>query len=111
MINSMKFRARETTENCCIVMKPTGGLSAQELHHAALRSGLLALEYHFVVQKNGEIETGREESSVAGHTLANPDVSLYILVDTEGKLTDAQKVALRQLKETIKQQYPSIKMR
>lgn len=106
----MKFKVRPSTVFLYIHCRNTGGLSAPELHREARKAGKLAIDYHYVVQENGLVEQGREPYVVAGYSLENCNTSVYVLVDTgeDGKISDSQKVALRDLKESITATYPNI---
>lgn len=108
----MKFRPRETTDYLYIHLKDTGGLTVKELHREARRAGMLSIDYHYVVQRNGDVETGREPYVIAGHRCENAETSIYILVDQgeKGKLTDSQKVSLQELLESLKGEYPGVEV-
>jgi len=107
----MKFRIREATEFLYVHVQDTGGLSVQELQREARRKGLLGFGYHYVIQQDGTVEHGRKPYEVAGHDFENPNVSVYVLVDSEtGELTDAQKVSLRDLISSLQGEYQRIKV-
>lgn len=107
----MKFRIREATEFLYVHVQDIGGLSVLELQREARRAGLLGFGYHYVIQKDGTVEQGRKPYEVAGHDFENPNVSVYVLVDSLGNLTDAQKAALRDLKSSLQGEYPRIEVR
>lgn len=106
----MKFKLRPSTDFLYIHLKDTGGLTVPELHREARKTGKLDIGYHHVIQKNGVVEQGRAQDEVAGYDLENCDRSIYVLVDCgeNNKLTDAQKVSLQDLKDSIIATYPDI---
>lgn len=112
----MKFRIRKSTNILQIHLKDTQGKTAQELQREAILDGQLSLGYHYVVLKDGLVEQGREPYAVAGCDLAgrimeNPDNSICVLVDARmGRMTDAQRVSLADLKASIGAEYPNIKI-
>jgi hypothetical protein len=107
----VKFRARKSTDFLYIHLKNTGGLSVPELRRAARKVGKLDVDYHYVVQENGVVEQGREQYVVAGYEFENSENSIYVLVDTgdDDRLSDAQKVALQDLMDSIYATYPNVK--
>lgn len=107
----MKFRTRKTTDFLYIHLRNTGGLTVPELRREARRAGKLDIDYHYVVQDNGAVEQGREQYVVAGYEFENSENSIYILVDVseKQKLSDAQKVSLQELMDSIYATYPNIK--
>ena len=108
----MKFKIRESTDYLYVHKRDTGGLTVPELRRVARKEGKLDIDYHYVVQDTGSVEQGRDEYVVAGHELENNDRSIYVLVDVgdRGRLSDAQKVALRDLISSIQGTYPDIKV-
>ena len=108
----MKFIVREKTDHLNILFQDTGGLSAQELHREARRTGKFAVDFHYVVQRNGIVEAGREPYVVAGAPFENSKTSVCILVDVgeTGKMTDSQKVGLKDLLSGLKGTYPGVKV-
>jgi hypothetical protein len=116
----MKFRIRKSTDILYIHLIDTQGKTTMELQREVRRKGQLALGYHYVVQREGLVEQGREPYAVAGYDLANqeslenPETSIHILVDakkgTRKPLTDVQKVALGDLKESILGEFPHIQI-
>lgn len=105
----MKFKLRPSTDFLYVQLRDTGGLSVPELQREARKAGKFDCGYHYVVQKNGVVEQGREPYVVAGYDFENCDNSVYVLVDVADKLTDSQKVSLRDLMESITATYPEIK--
>jgi N-acetyl-anhydromuramyl-L-alanine amidase AmpD len=108
----MKFKVREDTRFLNIYKENTEGLTTQELFIVARRAGSFSVDYHYLIQRDGNVEEGREPSVVAGFTYDSTRQAIVILVDASeaNKLTDAQKVSLRDLKESISATYPDIKI-
>lgn len=108
----MKFRERKTTNFLYIHFKDTDGLSLTELYREARRIGKLDIDYHYVIQGSGIVEEGRPNYVVAGNDLENSQEAIYVLVDmsTNGKLTDAQKLSLRELLDILKYEHPGVEI-
>lgn len=106
----MKFKTRPSTDFLYLCFQDTGSLSVPELRRVARKAGKLDIDYHYVLQENGVVEQGREPYVVAGYELENCDRSIYVLIDcgTNGKLTDSQKVSLKDLQDSIIATYPDI---
>jgi N-acetylmuramoyl-L-alanine amidase len=108
----MRFKLREGTIALHIFKEDTEGLSVQELYRIARRSGEFNVGFHYLIQRDGNVEEGRDSSVVAGFDYDLTRKAIVIVIDAgeTGKLSDAQKVALRDLKESISATYPSIKI-
>ncbi|MDT8900626.1 hypothetical protein [Anaeroselena agilis] len=109
----MKFRVREATDFLYLVFADIGGLSAAELHRNARRAAKFGIDYHYVVQRNGLVEAGRDPAAVAGGDLENNKTAVYVLVDggPKGKPTDAQQVGLKKLLEELQKAHPQAKLK
>lgn len=108
----MKFKLREGTKTLRIFKEDTEGLTVQELFRGARRLGNFDVDFHYLIQRDGNVEEGRESSVVAGYYYDATRESIVILVDAcdTNKMTDSQKVSLRDLKGSIKATYPDIKI-
>lgn len=107
----MKFRERKSTDFLYIHLRDTDGLTLKELHVAARRSGKLTVDYHYIVQENGDVEEGRSRYEIAGNQLENHENSIYILVDSgdQGILSDAQRLSLHELMDSLHDEFPNMK--
>lgn len=109
----MKFRKRKKTEYLYVKRVNTEGMSVESLRRQARRVGKLDVDFHYLVQANGDIETGRDFEVIAGYELANAEESIYIFVDigNAAKPSDAQKVPLQNLIRKILQENDSIDLK
>lgn len=107
----MKLRNRATTQFRYVVKKSTNGKTVAELKREARQQGNLTIDYHYIIQRDGSIETGRDINEIAGNTLPDFDTAIYIQLDAKKNVTDAQRFALIGLTETIRAAYPGIECR
>ena len=78
------------------------------------RGWKFGIGYHYVIRRDGTIEPGRPEWMVGAHCLNHNAHSICICyeggLDIRGKEADtrtpAQKIAMRQLLEELRQRYP-----
>ena len=99
----------------CSAVRPDQQSSAAQIdtwHHQ--RGFHLGIGYHYVVRRDGSVETGRPEYLVGAHCLNHNAHSIGICyeggLDIRGQpddtRTEAQKVSLRTLLEDLHRRYP-----
>ena len=103
----MKFKTRVNTAFIYIHPVETGGMSAHELRIEAKRRGELELEGHYYLQKDGEVEEGREPYAEAHYDLENYKESIHIFVNAKSfkTLSDALQFSLDQLLSSLLGEY------
>lgn len=97
----IKFKTRETTE--CIRLhfdNSMDKLTNEEIKLKQLKKGKLNLGYHYILRKNGDLVEGIDDRYFADYELDGYKTSIYVLV-TADKLTDAQKITLKTLKDKL----------
>lgn len=100
----MKFKKRLETLRIYLVIKDLQDATMSTLYKKARRDGNFDTGYHFVLFNNGLMEADRPIDCVADCNFENSESSIYILVDSKGKLSDSQKLALRDFMKS----YPDI---
>ena len=99
----------------CSAVRPGQTSSAAQIDTWHRRQGWkLGIGYHYVVRRDGQIETGRPEWLVGAHCQNHNSHSIGVCyeggLDIRGKpadtRTEAQKEALRRLLTTLKERYP-----
>lgn len=98
----MEFKQRLTTTAIRLVKQNLNGLDKEALYKKARRQGEFDTGYHFIIHNDGTLEVDRPVDAVAQWDFEGYETSLYVLVDTIGKLSDAQRLVLR----SITDQYP-----
>lgn len=100
----------------CTATKAGRNVDAKEIDRWHKIRGFKCIGYHFVVKLDGTIEAGRSISEVGAHCKGKNYHSIGVVyvggLDENGKpadtRTDAQKVALRALLQTLCILYPTI---
>lgn len=104
----MKLRSRTETKFCHVEKRETKGKSLEVLKREARQVGEITVDFHYLIQRDGTIEAGREINEIAGNTLPDYDTAIYIFADAKIRLTDAQKCAIYSLYDTLESEYPGI---
>lgn len=108
MTTNLQFKKRTCTDWLYIIKKPLGGASKDALVNAARRLGEFDTGYHYIIQNDGTIEKDRDEQAVAQWDFTDNTTSIYVLCDTTGNLTDAQRITIADLSRTLVKTYPHI---
>ena len=98
----------------CSAVRPGQQSSAREIDLWHRGKGYKSIGYHFVVRRDGTVETGRNLEEVGAHCQGHNRHSIGICyeggLDASGKpadtRTEAQKRALRLLLERLHKQFP-----
>ena len=99
----------------CSAVRPGQTSSAAQIDTWHRRQGWkLGIGYHYVVRRDGQIETGRPEWLVGAHCQNHNSHSIGVCyeggLDIRGQpadtRTEAQKEALRRLLKALKERYP-----
>lgn len=98
----------------CSAVRPNQTSSAKEIDLWHRKRGWSGIGYHYVVRRDGTIETGRPEAKVGAHCLNHNKYSIGVCyeggLDADGKAADTrtneQKVALLRLLRELKSRYP-----
>ena len=99
----------------CSAVKPDQTSSAAQIDTWHRERGFhLGIGYHYVIRRNGEIETGRPESVIGAHCVNHNRHSIGVCyeggLDIRGQPADTrtaeQKAAMRQLLEDLHRRYP-----
>ena len=98
----------------CSAVRPNQCSSAADIDRWHRARGFNSIGYHFVVRRDGSIETGRPMEKVGAHCLNRNAHSIGICyeggLDANGKPADTrtpqQKEALRKLLQQLHKQFP-----
>lgn len=102
----MKFKKRLTTTSIRLVKQDLKGLDKEALYKKARRLGEFDTGYHFIIHNDGTVEIDRPVDAVAQWDFEGYETSLYVLMDTTGKISDAQRLVLK----NITDQYPDAQL-
>ncbi|WP_054058882.1 peptidoglycan recognition protein family protein [Pseudomonas asplenii] len=103
----------------CSATKPTMDIGLREIRQWHVQQGWLDVGYHFIIRRNGQVETGRPQDVVGSHVKGHNSDSIGIClvggIDSAGKpednFTDAQWTALDGLVwEASKVWYPEARI-
>lgn len=98
----------------CSAVRPDQTSSAKEIDAWHRRLGWKGIGYHYVVRRDGTIETGRPEAQVGAHCSGHNKHSIGVCyeggLDANGMpadtRTEVQKAALHRLVAELHQRYP-----
>lgn len=111
------FKERKETKYIivhCSATKPSVDWGVREVRQSHLQRGFMDIGYHYVIKRNGDIETGRVKSQIGAHCKGLNDVSLGICLiggvdnggEPEANFTGAQMKSLKQLLMMVQVDYP-----
>lgn len=98
----------------CSASKASMDIGAKEINQWHRQRGFVGIGYHFVIRRNGSVETGRPVDTVGAHVEGYNSRSVGICLvgglDEHGKsennFTPAQFDALRELVRSLRSKYP-----
>jgi len=102
----------------CSATRPTHDIGVKEITHWHVQRGFDTVGYHYVIRRNGTVETGRPETAVGAHVKGHNSRSIGICLagglDAGGKpantFTAAQFAALGQLLDDLRKRYPDARI-
>jgi N-acetylmuramoyl-L-alanine amidase len=112
-MSRVQFSNRKSTKHIvvhCAATKPSMNIGAKEIGQWHQQKGWLAIGYHYVIRRDGQLEIGRPREALGSHVRGHNDSSLGIClvggIDDQGKpednFTAAQKVTLNGLLKELK---------
>ena len=100
----------------CSAVKPdqTSSVAQIDRYHREEKHWKFGIGYHYVIRRNGEIESGRPEWMIGAHCVNHNAHSIGVCyeggLDIRGQPADTrtaeQKVAMRRLLEDLHRRYP-----
>lgn len=114
----VQFKPRQSTDAIfvhCSATKATQDVGVREIRQWHKEQGWLDVGYHYIIRRDGTIETGRDEGSVGSHARGYNSTSIGVClvggIDANGKpeanFTGAQMVSLSNLLSELKARYPA----
>ena len=102
----------------CSATRATMDVGVREITQWHIQRGFDTVGYHYVIRRNGELESGRPESAIGAHVKAHNANSVGIClvggVDAHNKpesnFTQAQFLTLELLLEELKSRYPQARI-
>lgn len=118
----VQFQPRRSTDYImihCSATKPTMNIGVREIRQWHKEKGWLDVGYHFIIKRDGTLETGRPADVVGAHVEGYNSVSVGVClvggIDDKGKpqanFTPQQMEALKQLLTVLKGSYPKADVR
>jgi N-acetyl-anhydromuramyl-L-alanine amidase AmpD len=112
-----RLKDRETTDLIvvhCSATGPAADIGVAQITQWHKQRGFDTVGYHYVIRRNGTLETGRRESEIGAHVRGHNANSIGVClaggVDAKGKpennFTPAQFSALENLLRELKSRYP-----
>jgi|TARA_A200000159_G_C7190963_1_gene283754 N-acetyl-anhydromuramyl-L-alanine amidase AmpD len=98
----------------CAATKPSMDVDAETIDRWHRERGWLKIGYHYVIKRDGTVETGRELEEVGAHAKGHNAISVGICLigglsednEPENNFTDEQWDALGTLVDSLKAKYP-----
>lgn len=102
----------------CAATRPSQDIGAKEIFGWHRKQGFIAIGYHYVIRRDGTLETGRPDDVVGAHAVgANHNgIGICLVGGVDEKLqpednfTPAQFITLKELLSTLKAKYPTAKV-
>lgn len=102
----------------CAATKPSMDVGAKEIDRWHRERGWLGIGYHFVIRRDGKVETGRQIDApgahAEGYNAKSVGVCLVGGINEKGRpecnFTEAQWASLSSLVRSLKETYPSAKV-
>lgn len=103
----------------CAATKPSMDIGKAEIDKWHRARGFFSIGYHFVIRRNGDLETGRPIEKIGAHVEGHNATSIGICLvgginettaKAENNFTDAQWRALKKLVLSLKKTYPSAQL-
>jgi N-acetyl-anhydromuramyl-L-alanine amidase AmpD len=116
-----RLKDRETTDLIvvhCSATGPAADIGVAQITQWHKQRGFDTVGYHYVIRRNGTLETGRRESEIGAHVRGHNANSIGVClaggVDAKGKpennFTPAQFSALETLLRELKGRYPQARI-
>ena len=102
----------------CSATRPTQDIGVRDITRWHVQRGFDTVGYHYVIRRNGDLETGRPETAVGAHVRGHNGNSIGICLaggvnaqnTAENNFTAEQIVALKQLLAQLKGRYPDARI-
>lgn len=116
-MSKVQFKPRKETKYIfvhCSATRPSQDVGVREIRQWHKEQGWLDVGYHFVIKRDGTIETGRSLEAVGSHVKGYNEVSVGIClvggIDDQGKpnanFTDSQMESLKAVLKEVGETYP-----
>ncbi|WP_341523272.1 N-acetylmuramoyl-L-alanine amidase [Pseudomonas sp. G.S.17] len=115
------FKDRDSTDLIvvhCSATKASADIGVRDITQWHIQRGFDTVGYHYVIRRNGELETGRPESAIGAHVRGHNSNSIGVClaggVDANNKpennFTPAQFATLEPLLRELGKRYPQAKI-
>jgi N-acetylmuramoyl-L-alanine amidase len=102
----------------CSATRPTHDIGVGDITRWHIQRGFDIVGYHYVIRRNGELETGRPETAVGAHVRGHNANSIGICLaggvnaqnTPQNNFTTEQIVTLKQLLAQLKRRYPDARV-
>lgn len=107
----MFIKKRIRTNHIVILSSQTGpeeDIGVFELDRKHRDKGCLMVGYHYIIRRDGMVETGRELDRLGHHRRKYNKDSVYVcLIGKDGNFTEEQLAVLPDIEDELKDLYPS----
>ena len=117
MLSKMRKETKEIIVHCAAT-KPRMDIGASDIDRWHRERGWLKIGYHFVIKRDGTVETGRELEEVGAHAKGHNAISVGICMvgglsednEPETNFTADQWSSLENLVDDLTEKYPDAKV-
>ena len=106
----MFIKDRIKTYNIIILSsgtEPNEDIGAAELDRRDRDKGCVMIGCHYIIRRDGMVETGRELDKLGHYKRKYNKDSVYVcLIGKEGNFTESQKLVLEDIKDELRDLYP-----
>jgi N-acetylmuramoyl-L-alanine amidase len=106
----MFIKQRTQTKHIVVLStqtKPEEDIGVKEIDRLHRDKGCMTIGYHYVIKRDGMIETGRELDRLGHHSRRYNRDSVYVcLVGTDGNFTNEQLASLTEIEAELTDLYP-----
>lgn len=107
----MFIKQRIRTDHIVILAtntSPKEDIGVKELDRMHRTKGCIMVGYHYIIKRDGMVETGRELDRMGHHARRYNKDSVYVcLVGMDGNFTPAQMTALVEIETELTELYPT----
>ncbi|MFJ3470080.1 N-acetylmuramoyl-L-alanine amidase [Pseudomonas sp. NPDC090203] len=102
----------------CSATAPSQDIGAREITQWHIQRGFDTLGYHYVIRRDGSLETGRPENAIGAHVKGHNAKSVGVCLvggvnrsgQPENNFTDRQFATLRRLLDQLQSRYPKARV-
>ena len=101
----LRYKKRIETKAVYFIANGNPYSSFEETYRNARRQGMYDTGYHYYIDGFGNVYEDRPHDVVASSSFEDSTSSIYVLLETEDRPTDCQRIAIADLLEILEDKY------